>query len=318
MKLFKNVNFNKLKDGLSKTRDKIVNRINETLSGKAKIDEETLEELEEILITSDIGYETAMNLIERTRVSLKEQKESERNVLDTIQSELASILDSYTPDNTEFEKIDQFKPFVILIVGVNGTGKTTTVGKLAYIYKQAGLDVVIGSADTFRAAANEQLDIWADRAGVELVQREAGADPASVAYDTLNTAKKRNSDVVLIDTAGRLHTKNNLMNELQKIKKVLGKVIDYAPNEVFLVVDGNTGQNALIQAKEFAKYTDITGLIVTKLDGTAKGGVIFQICAEQDIPIRYIGVGEGIDDLQTFDSQKYVSALFQKEQIEEK
>lgn len=318
MKLFKNVNFEKLKSGLNKTRDKIVNRINETLSGKAKIDEETLEELEEILITSDIGYETAMNLIEKTRVALREQKESERNVLDTIQSELANILDSYTPDSTEFEKIDNFKPFVILVVGVNGTGKTTTVGELAYIYKQAGLDVVIGSADTFRAAANEQLDIWADRAGVELVQREAGADPASVAYDTLNTAKRQNADVVLIDTAGRLHTKNNLMSELQKIKKVISKVIDYAPNEVFLVVDGNTGQNALIQAQEFAKFTDITGIIVTKLDGTAKGGVIFQICSEQDIPIRYIGVGEGIDDLQTFDSQKFVSALFQQETADEK
>ena len=314
MKLFKNVNFDKLKTGLNKTRDKIVNRINETVTGKAKIDEATLEELEEILITSDIGYETAMEIIEKTRAALRQEKEREKvNIIEVIQRELSAILDNYTPDTTEFEEIDKYKPFVILIVGVNGTGKTTTVGKLAHIYKKAGLQVVIGSADTFRAAANEQLEIWADRAGVELVQKEAGADPASVAYDTLNTAKNQNADVVLIDTAGRLHTKNNLMNELKKIKSVLGKVIDYAPNEVFLVVDGNTGQNALIQAREFAKFTDISGLIITKLDGTAKGGMVFQICAEQDIPIRYVGIGEGIDDLQTFDSKRFVDALFERE-----
>ncbi len=312
MKLFKNINFDKLKDGLDKTREKIVNRISETVSGKANIDEATLEELEEILITSDIGLETAMEVIETTRIALKrEQDRSKLNVLEVIQNELASALDRYSEGPIDKIEIEKFKPYVILIVGVNGAGKTTTVGKLAYNFKQSGLKVVIGSADTFRAAANEQLEIWAQRAGVEIVQKESGSDPSAVAFDTLNVAKRTNADIVLIDTAGRLHTKNNLMEELKKIRKVLGKVVENAPHDTFLVVDGNTGQNALIQAREFEKFTDLTGLIVTKLDGTAKGGVIFQICAEQKVPVRYIGVGEKIDDLQDFDSKKYVKALFE-------
>lgn len=310
MNLFKNINFNKLKDGLAKTRDKLVTKINETITGKAKLDEELLEEIEEILISSDIGYDTALKIIEDTRVKLKIEKDrSKLNVMDSIKSELVALLEAYET-GSEAEKLDKYKPYVILVVGVNGAGKTTTIGKLAYNYKQAGLKVVIGSSDTFRAAANEQLDIWAKRAGVELIQREHGADPSAVAFDTIMAAKKMNADVVLIDTAGRLHTKLNLMDELKKIKKVISKVVDYAPNETFLVLDGNTGQNALLQAEKFQLSTEITGLIITKLDGTAKGGVVFQICTQQKIPVRYIGVGESIDDLQTFDPRSFVEALF--------
>ena len=311
MNLFKNINFGKLKGGLSKTRDKIVTSITETISGKAKIDEEVLDDLEEILITSDIGMETSERIIEATRKSLKSEKDrTEENILNVIKNELVNSLEENNDGVSEYTKLEKFKPYVILIVGVNGAGKTTTIGKLAHNYKQAGLEVIIGSADTFRAAANEQLEIWANRAGVEVIQREHGTDPSSVAFDTLTAAKQRNADIVIIDTAGRLHTKNNLMEELRKIKRVLSKVLDYAPNDTFLVIDGNTGQNGLMQAREFSKFTELTGLIVTKLDGTAKGGIIFQITAEQKVPVKYIGVGEGIEDLQTFDSKEYVNAIF--------
>ena len=311
MKLFKNINFGKLKGGLSKTRDKIVTSITETISGKAKIDEEVLDDLEEILITSDIGMETSERIIEATRISLKSEKDrTEENILNVIKNELVNSLDENNDGVSEYSKLEKFKPYVILIVGVNGAGKTTTIGKLAHNYKQAGLEVVIGSADTFRAAANEQLEVWANRAGVDVIQREHGTDPSSVAFDTLTAAKQRNADIVIIDTAGRLHTKNNLMEELKKIKRVLTKVLNYAPNDTFLVIDGNTGQNGLMQAREFSKFTELTGLIVTKLDGTAKGGIIFQITAEQKVPVKYIGVGEGIEDLQTFDSKEYVNAIF--------
>ncbi|MFH0733882.1 MAG: signal recognition particle-docking protein FtsY [bacterium] len=311
MSFFKNLNFDKLKDGLNKTRDKIFTKITETITGKAKIDDSTLDELEEILVTCDIGYETASKVIESARVEFKKDKERTKDtLLEIIRTELKKVLFQKSDDNTEYALVNKFKPFVILVVGVNGAGKTTTIGKLAHNYKKAGLKVVIGSADTFRAAANEQLEVWAQRAGVEILMKESGADPSSVAFDTLTVAKKTNADIVIIDTAGRLHTKHNLMEELKKIKKVMSKVLDYAPNEIFLVVDGNTGQNALIQAQEFSKFTDLTGLIVTKLDGTAKGGVIFQISAQQNIPVRYIGVGEGIEDLQTFDADNFVNALF--------
>lgn len=311
MSFFKNINFGKLKDGLSKTRDKIVTGINETLSGKAQLDDETLDELEEILITSDIGVDIALNVIEEARREFRTSKDrSKERFIEVLKNELSKALSEYESVAQTEDKINKYKPYVILVVGVNGAGKTTTIGKLAHNFKKSGLSVVVGSADTFRAAANEQLEIWANRAGVELVQKEAGADPSSVAFDTLDIAKKQNSDVVLIDTAGRLHTKNNLMEELKKIRRVLTKVVDYAPNEVYLVVDGNTGQNAIIQAKEFSKYTDLTGLIVTKLDGTAKGGVIFQISSELQIPVKYVGVGEGIEDLQTFSPGEYVKALF--------
>jgi len=312
MKLFKNISFNKLKSGLGKTRDKLVTKINETVSGKAEIDEDVLEELEEVLITSDIGLETSLKIIENTRRQLKSQTDrSKINIVETIKIELSNALKEHLTDQTEYTELEKYKPYVILIVGVNGAGKTTTIGKLAHNYKNAGLKVVIGSADTFRAAANEQLDIWAKRAGVKIIESETGNDPASVAYSTLEAAKRENADIVIIDTAGRLHTKNNLMEELKKIKKVMSKVLDFAPNETFLVVDGNTGQNALIQAREFSKFTELTGLIVTKLDGTAKGGMMFQICAEQNIPVRYIGVGEGIEDLQNFEPDEYVNALFE-------
>ena len=298
MNLFKNLNLGKLKNGLTKTREKIFNSISETISGKAIIDEEVLDELEEVLITSDIGMDTAERVIEAARKSLKSEKErSEEKIISIIKNELVKSLDEHNKYKSEFEQIEKFKPFVILIVGVNGAGKTTTIGKLARNYKSAGLRVVIGSADTFRAAANEQLEIWAKRAGVDLIQREHGSDPSAVAYDTLISAKQSNADIVIIDTAGRLHTKTNLMDELKKIKRVLTKVLDYAPNEIFLVIDGNTGQNGLVQAKEFSKATDLTGLIITKLDGTAKGGIVFQITSEQKIPVKYIGVGEGIEDL---------------------
>jgi len=312
MKLFRNISFNKLKSGLGRTRNKLVTKINETVSGKAEIDEEVLEELEEVLITSDIGYNTSLKVIENTRRELKSQIDrSKVNIIEAIKHELSLSLKEHQNDKNEFTELENFRPYVILVVGVNGAGKTTTIGKLAHNYKNAGLNVVIGSADTFRAAANEQLEIWAKRAGVRIIESTTGNDPASVAFDTIIEAKRINADIVIIDTAGRLHTKNNLMEELRKIKNVMGKVIDYAPNEIFLVVDGNTGQNALVQAREFSKFTKLTGLIVTKLDGTAKGGIMFQICAEQEIPVRYIGVGEGIEDLQTFEPDKYVDAIFE-------
>ncbi|MFZ1290689.1 MAG: signal recognition particle-docking protein FtsY, partial [Melioribacteraceae bacterium] len=260
---------------------------------------------------SDIGMDTSVKIIEAARRTLKNEKErSEEKIIKILKNELIFLLEEKSSKTTEYDLLEKYKPYVILIVGVNGAGKTTTIGKLAHNYKKAGLKVVIGSADTFRAAANEQLEIWAKRAGVEVIQREHGTDPSSVAFDTLTAAKKINADIVIIDTAGRLHTKTNLMEELKKIKRVLNKVLDHAPNDTFLVIDGNTGQNGLIQAQEFAKSTDLSGLIVTKLDGTAKGGIVFQITAEQNIPVKYIGVGEGIEDLQTFDAKEFVNAIF--------
>ncbi len=311
MNLFKNLNFDKLKNGLTKTRDKLVTKINEAVTGRAEIDESVLEEIEEILITADIGFDVAAKIIDETRITLKgNYDKTQFNIISTVKNELIKMLDLFSTNNEIHADIEKFRPYVILIIGVNGVGKTTSIGKLAYNFKQAGLKVIIGAADTFRAAANEQLDIWAKRAGVEIIQKHSGADPSSVAFETVTAAIKNNTDVVIIDTAGRLHTKHNLMEELGKIKRVIKKVIDYAPNETLLVVDGNTGQNAIVQAEEFAKVTDLNGLIVTKLDGTAKGGVIFQICTKQNIPVKYIGVGESIDDLQDFDSKLFVDAIF--------
>ncbi len=310
MSLFDNINFKKLKDGLTKTRTKIVNSIAEVVNGRAVVDEKTLEEIEEILITSDIGFDTAELIIDKARIKLRKEKDRESHTLvETIKQELTAVLN--VEKSSHQLEIEKYKPFVILIVGVNGVGKTTTIGKLAHNFKNAGLKVMVGAADTFRAAASEQLDIWAKRAGVEIVQKPHGSDPSSVAFETVQLAKKNNIDVVLIDTAGRLHNKMHLMDELGKIKRVLSKVLPYAPNETFLVLDGNTGQNALVQADEFSKVTDITGLIITKLDGTAKGGMVFQIVNKQKIPIRYIGVGEGIDDLQSFDAKMFVEAIFE-------
>lgn len=311
MAIFKNLNINKLKGSLSKTRERLVTSISETIEGKAKIDEDVLEKIEEILISSDIGMDTAEKIIETTRKTLKsESNRTEEKIFEIMKGELIKSLEENNDSISEYEKLKKYKPYVILIVGVNGAGKTTTIGKLASNYKRAGLEVIIGSADTFRAAANEQLEIWAYRAGVDIIKRSQGSDPSAVAYDTLTAAKNKNVDIVIIDTAGRLHTKNHLMDELKKIKRVLGKVLDYAPNETYLVIDGNTGQNGLMQAREFAKVTELTGLVVTKLDGTAKGGIIFRITAEQKVPVKYIGVGEGIDDLQTFESKEFINALF--------
>ena len=312
MGLFSNINFEKLKSGLSKTRNKIVNTLNETISGKAVIDNATLDEIEEILITSDMGIDTAERIIESARIQLKEGKErSGSSLIGAVKSELVNILSVNSSEDATKNDIEKFKPYVILVVGINEAGKTTTIGKLAHNYKKAGFKVIVGAADTFRAAANEQLEIWAGRAGVAIVRRDTGADPSSVVYETINTAVKEKYDIVLIDTAGRLHNKANLMEELKKIKKSSAKLLPYAPNETLLVLDGNTGQNALVQAEEFSKVTDITGLVITKLDGTAKGGVVFQICSRQKVPVKYIGVGESIDDLQNFDPAMFVSAIFE-------
>ncbi len=309
--MFKNFNLDKLKSGLSKTKSKLFDGIKEAVSTKAVIDEDILDELEELLITSDIGVDAATTIIENTRAELYyENDRSKVNITQIIKNELQDVLIEDENKTLSPYEIGDKRPHVVLVVGVNGAGKTTTIGKLAHNYKKAGLSVLIASADTFRAAANEQLEIWAKRAEVEIIQKESGADPSSVVFEALEHAKSNNVDVVLIDTAGRLHTKSNLMKELEKIRSVITKVIPHAPNEVFLVLDGNSGQNAVVQAKEFSKSTNLTGLIVTKLDGTAKGGVIFQISAVQKIPIKYIGVGEGIDDLQDFDAKTFIEALF--------
>jgi len=309
MSLFDNINLKKLKDGLLKTRTKIVNSISETLNGKAVVDDKTLDEIEEILITSDIGFDTTAKIITQARIRLHNEKNRiTTTIIDTVKKELISVLEVENISH-QFE-IGKYKPFVILVVGVNGVGKTTTIGKLAHNFQIAGLKVLVGAADTFRAAAGEQLGIWAKRANVEIIQKEHGSDPSSVAYDTVVEAKKNNFDIVLIDTAGRLHNKSNLMEELKKIKNVMAKIVPYAPNETLLVLDATTGQNAILQADEFSKVTEISGLVVTKLDGTAKGGVVFQIINKQKIPIRYIGVGEKIDDLQNFQPKLFVDAIF--------
>lgn len=313
MGILGNIGFDKLKNGLSKTRHKLVDAISETITGKAVIDDETLEKIEEILITSDIGFELTDNIIENVRKSLKSNKDrSQINIIKNVKEELVkSINENDSASEIENQnKIKNTKPFVILIIGVNGVGKTTTIGKLAHNFKKDGLKVIVGAADTFRAAAGEQLDIWAERAGVEIIQKSHGADPSSVAFETVNEAVRNKYDVVLIDTAGRLHNKSNLMNELSKIKRAIEKVLPGAPHESYLVLDGTVGQNALVQADEFSKVTELTGLIISKLDGTAKGGIIFQIYAKQKAPVKYIGIGEGIDDLQTFNPTDYVNALF--------
>lgn len=307
MSFFKNFSLDKIKNGLSKTRKKIVQSISETLTGKAQIDDNTLDQIEEILITSDIGAETAEMIIDNLRKALKsENNRSVENVLRLIKIELSKIL---IDSNNKNQSI--IRPYIIVVVGVNGVGKTTSIGKLAYNYKNLGYKVIVGAADTFRAAANEQLEIWAQRAGVEIINSNKGADPSSVAFETIKRAVDENYDIVLIDTAGRLHNKTNLMNELSKIKKVIKKFSDSAPHETLLVLDGTTGQNALVQAIEFSKVIELTGLIITKLDGTAKGGMVFQISNKLKIPIKYIGVGEGIEDLQEFDRETFISALFE-------
>ena len=311
MNFFSNINLNRLKEGLSKTRDKLVTKITETFSGKAVIDDNTLNELEEILISSDLSSELAEKIINNLRINLKDEKDRTlSNIIVLLKNELLKILNIDQINDASYGTIEKIKPYVILIVGVNGVGKTTTIGKLASNFKKAGNKVIVGAADTFRAAANEQLDIWAQRAGVEIIQQHKGADPSSVAFETVKKAIDEYYDIVLIDTAGRLQSKVNLMNELNKINKAISKMLPGAPHDTYLVLDATLGQNAIVQAEEFSKVTKLSGLVVTKLDGTAKGGTIFQIYSTNKIPVRYIGVGEKLDDLQSFNPQVYVDALF--------
>ena len=311
MKLFNNLNFNRLKDGLSKTRNKLVNTITETFTGKAVIDDNTLIELEEILISSDLSADLSEKIINNLKTNLKSEKDRTlTNILDLLKNELLQILKTEGDTTHHKNNLENVKPYVILIVGVNGVGKTTTIGKLAHNFKQSGNKVIVGAADTFRAAANEQLDIWAQRAGVEIIQQNKGTDPSSVAFETVKKAVDDGFDIVIIDTAGRLHSKVNLMNELNKIKRAIEKVLPGAPQDTYLVLDATVGQNALLQASEFSKFIQTTGFVITKLDGTAKGGAVFQICEKHNVPIKYIGVGEKIDDLQSFDPNLFVEALF--------
>ena len=313
MKFFNNININRLKEGLNKTREKLVNRITETFSGKAVIDDTTLDELEDILISSDLSADLSEKIISNLRKSLKSEKERTlSNIINLLKEELLRII--VTSQDTSTNTLET-APHVILIVGVNGVGKTTTIGKLANNFKQAGNKVIVGAADTFRAAANEQLDIWAQRAGVEIIQQSKGSDPSSVAFETVKKAIDGKYDLVLIDTAGRLQSKMNLMNELGKINRAIDKVLPGAPHETYLVLDATLGQNAITQATEFSKVTKLTGLIITKLDGTAKGGTIFQICDSHKIPVKFIGVGERIDDLQSFNPQLFVDALFKNNEL---
>ncbi|MBQ3990270.1 MAG: signal recognition particle-docking protein FtsY, partial [Bacteroidales bacterium] len=292
----------KLDSGLEKTRTGLFSKISRLIFSKSKVDEDVLDELEEILITSDVGVDTTLKIIDKIKERVKTEKYVGTDELnELLRSTIASLMED-GPDmkNPDFTTPDG-SPYVIMVVGVNGVGKTTTIGKLANNFKKAGKNVYIGAADTFRAAAIDQLQVWADRVGVHMIRQDMGSDPASVAYDTLASAKKSGADVVLIDTAGRLHNKINLMNELSKIKRVMQKLVPEAPHEVLLVLDGSTGQNAYEQAKQFVKATEVSSLAVTKLDGTAKGGVVIGISDQFKIPIKYIGVGEGIDDLQMFD-----------------
>ena len=300
----------RLSQGLEKTKRGLMERLQRVLTGRSKIDDEVLDTIEESLLGADVGVETTVKIIEAIERRAKEDRyTSEEELKQIIRSETSRLFKE--KDQTESVETSEGKrPYVIMVVGVNGVGKTTTIGKLANRYKQAGMKVVLGAADTFRAAATEQLTIWADRVGVGIVKQGQGADPASVAFDTVKSAIAQDADVVIIDTAGRLHNKVGLMDELSKIKKVMGKVREGAPDEVLLVLDGSTGQNAKEQAKEFVKATTVTGLVITKLDGTAKGGVVIGISAEMDIPVRWIGVGEGMDDLQEFDADKFVATLF--------
>lgn len=303
-----------LDQGLEKTKQSFFSKIARAIVGKSKVDDEVLDNLEEILISSDVGVETTLKIIERIQARVSRDKVLGTDELNhVLRSEIISLLEENNSNqngNLEYNKPADGNPYVIMVVGVNGVGKTTTIGKLAHQFKKSGKSVVLGAADTFRAAAVDQLIIWSERVGVPIVQQGMNADPASVAFDTLQSAKASNADVVIIDTAGRLHNKVNLMNELSKIKRVMEKVIPGAPHEILLVLDGSTGQNAFEQAKQFAQATDINALAVTKLDGTAKGGVVIGISDQMKIPVKYIGVGEKMDDLQLFDRKLFVESLF--------
>lgn len=308
-----NLRYDRLKEGLTKTRQGITEKLGIAARQGRLIDDQLLDELEESLIMADVGADTAIEISDRLRDRVR--NEGFKNASDLsrlLQEEITRLLAaSPSADNDRIFKIPQDRrPYVIMVVGVNGVGKTTTIGKLAYNYRNAGYNVLIGAADTFRAAANEQLEVWASRAGVDIIGQGQGADPAAVAFDTIQAANSRGADVVIIDTAGRLHTKSNLMEELKKMSRVMKKVKADAPDEVFLVLDATTGQNAIQQAKEFTRSVEITGLVLTKLDGTAKGGVVIAIANSLNIPVRYVGIGERIDDLQPFDTSDFAAALF--------
>ena len=303
-----------LDQGLEKTKQSFFSKIARAIVGKSKVDDEVLDNLEEILISSDVGVETTLKIIDRIQARVSRDKVLGTDELNNVlREEIISLLEENNSNqngNLEYNKPADGNPYVIMVVGVNGVGKTTTIGKLAHQFKKSGKSVVLGAADTFRAAAVDQLIIWSERVGVPIVQQGMNADPASVAFDTLQSAKANNADVVIIDTAGRLHNKVNLMNELSKIKRVMEKIIPGAPHEILLVLDGSTGQNAFEQAKQFSQATDINALAVTKLDGTAKGGVVIGISDQMKIPVKYIGVGEKMDDLQLFDRKLFVESLF--------
>lgn len=303
-----------LDKGLEKTKDNIFTKLGRSVAGKSEVDEEVLDELEEILISADLGVGTTVKIIERIEARVARDKYLGTSELDKIlREEIAALLsENNTDDLKDFGIPDVKKPYVLLVVGVNGVGKTTTIGKLSAQFKAKGLNVILGAADTFRAAAVDQLIMWGDRVGVPVVSHGMNTDPASVAFDAVKRGVEENADIVIIDTAGRLHTKINLMNELTKIKRVIQKFVPEAPHEVLLVLDGSTGQNALIQAREFTKATDVTALAITKLDGTAKGGVVIGISDEFKIPVKYIGVGEKIEDLQIFNKLEFVDSLFKK------
>ena len=311
-KIFSKEKKETLDKGLEKSKASFFGKLTKVVAGKSKVDEDVLDDLEEVLIASDVGVDTTLKIINRIEVRVAQDKYVGTDELNKIlREEIAGLLsETNLGDETEFTIPKNKSPFVIMVVGVNGVGKTTTIGKLASQFKKQGLKVVLGAADTFRAAAIDQLKVWANKTDVPIVHQEMGSDPASVAFDTLKSAVTQNADVVIIDTAGRLHNKVNLMNELTKIKRVLQKVIVDAPHDVLLVLDGSTGQNAFEQAKQFTKATEVTSLAVTKLDGTAKGGVVIGISDQFQIPVKYIGVGEGIDDLQVFNKHEFVDSFF--------
>ena len=315
MALFGLFNKNKketLDKGLEKTKQSVFSKLARAVAGKSKVDDEVLDNLEEILITSDVGVDTTRKIIRRIEERIARDKYVSTDELnEVLREEVANLLIENHSENTDnWELPTDHRPYVIMVVGVNGVGKTTTIGKLAYQFKQAGKKVYLGAADTFRAAAIEQIQIWGERVGVPVVKQQMGSDPASVAFDTLQSAKANDADVVLIDTAGRLHNKVGLMNELRKIKDVMKKVLPQAPDEVLLVLDGSTGQNAFEQAKQFASVTQITSLAITKLDGTAKGGVVIGISDQLKVPVKYIGLGEGMEHLQLFNNEQFVDSLF--------
>ena len=301
-----------LDKGLEKSKSSFLTKLSKAVAGKSKVDDAVLDDLEEILISSDVGVDTTLKIIDRIEARVSKDKylgTDELNII--LREEIANLLsETNTGDDTDFNIPENKKPYVLMVVGVNGVGKTTTIGKLASQFKKKGLKVVLGASDTFRAAAIDQLQVWADRTGVPLVRQDMGSDPASVAFDTLTSAVSQDADVVIIDTAGRLHNKVNLMNELTKIKRVMQKVVDDAPHDVLLVLDGSTGQNAFQQAQQFTLATEVSALAVTKLDGTAKGGVVIGISDQFQIPVKYIGVGEGIDDLQVFNKNEFVDSFF--------